>query len=122
MSVVEYSEEDLAVRALAVLLPAALRPDAARAEDVFRADSQGRAIARRFEISYELMMGPLRWGCLPRARRELYIVLKRLGWSYPQIARFAKRDHTTIIHAIAATPEARRAVLSGQAPGQEARP
>lgn len=34
------------------------------------------------------------------ARRELYVALRALGWSYPEIGRFVRRDHTTVIAAI----------------------
>ena len=34
------------------------------------------------------------------ARRDLFIRLRAIGWSYPAIGRFVKRDHATVHNAV----------------------
>lgn len=34
------------------------------------------------------------------ARKETYVALRRVGWSYPRIARLVGRDHTTIRYGV----------------------
>ena len=38
-------------------------------------------------------------------RQEIFFVLRSLGYSYPRIGEICKRDHTTIIHGVAAHKE-----------------
>jgi chromosomal replication initiation ATPase DnaA len=41
--------------------------------------------------------------------REVYAALRReAGWSYPKIASFTGRDHSTVLHALRDTPGATR--------------
>jgi chromosomal replication initiation ATPase DnaA len=116
MGTVEWSAEELEARQRAALAPRQLRLPALEVdpEEKLDAESAARAIAKRFGISYELMMSHRRGAPLPRARREVYLMLKRRGWSYPAIARFVgRRDHTTIMVAIDKTPQGRERAIAG---------
>jgi chromosomal replication initiation ATPase DnaA len=119
MGTVEWSAEELEARQRAALAPRQLRLPALEIapEEKRDAEAAARAIAKRFGISYELMMSHRRGAPLPRARREVYLMLKRRGWSYPAIAQFAgKRDHTTVMLAIARDPAGRARALAGWSP------
>lgn len=60
-----------------------------------------RRIACQYGVTYEDMMSHQRWGNLSEARLALYLELRALRWSYPQIGRFVGgRDHTTIMAAV----------------------
>ena len=45
-------------------------------------------------------MGPSRTLPYTRARRDVYIALRKHGWSLKKIALFCGRDHTTVMNAL----------------------
>ena len=57
-------------------------------------------IALSIGISVGNLTGRSRYRHIVQGRRELYILLREKGWSYPAIGAFVGRDHTTIIAAV----------------------
>ena len=57
-----------------------------------------RAICERYNVTSAKLTGPQR--DIFKARAVLCWLLRRHGFSYPQIGMFLKRDHTTIINAV----------------------
>ena len=104
MSAIEFTEEDLAAA------------DArAKALSVRTSKETGPEVLRR--VAHEMgvhvadLVGRRRTAHLSRARKLLYRELRKLGWSYPEIARFVgNRDHTTVMYGCKGDP--RKAVAT----------
>jgi hypothetical protein len=61
------------------------------------------SVARKHGLSPEELLAPLPRGYPTKraeAVRELYGLLRREGWSYPQIGRFVGRHHTTVMQVL----------------------
>ena len=57
-------------------------------------------VAARHRISSEEMRGHCRRAGLVEARREAYEVMRRAEFSVSEVARFFRRDHTTVLFAL----------------------
>lgn len=57
-------------------------------------------IAKRYHVTLEEIFGPSHEPVIVAARHEFWTFLRGLGWSYPAIARLARRDHTTVMSAM----------------------
>jgi len=66
--------------------------------------SDARRIARAalapHGMTWTDAMSPDRTLPYTRARRDVYIALRKHGWSLLKIAMFCGRDHTTVMHAL----------------------
>ena len=66
--------------------------------------SDARRIARAalapHNMTWTDAMSPARTLPYTRARRDVYIALRKHGWSLLKIAMFCGRDHTTVMHAL----------------------
>ena len=66
--------------------------------------SDARRIARAalapHGMTWTDAMSPARTLPYTRARKDVYIALRKHGWSLLKIAMFCGRDHTTIMHAL----------------------
>lgn len=60
-----------------------------------------RAIARTFDVCEKDVVGPAKFSFIMPARQALYKVLRMRGWTYADIGRFLRRDHTTIMSGCA---------------------
>ena len=69
-------------------------PDAALVERVVDAGAEATNIRAEDFMSYR------RKGHLVRARRIVYIALRSLGFSFPEIGAFVNRDHSTVMHSL----------------------
>lgn len=60
-----------------------------------------REVCLRYGFSADDIRGPRRQAKIAAARMELYYLLRtHTDWSYPHIARFLNRDHSTIVHGV----------------------
>lgn len=57
-------------------------------------------VAARHRVSSEEMRGHCRRAALVEARREAYELMLRAEFSASEVARFFRRDHTTILFAL----------------------
>ena len=97
MSAVEFTEQDLEragdrlLRGLVKTLPHGT------------ADEAAEEVAQRHGVRVRDMLGPSRTPHLVRARADLYRVLRAAPfcWSTPAIGNFCKRDHTSVLSALA---------------------
>lgn len=69
-------------------------------------------------VSAEDILGDRRYASIVPARHLFYATLRYVGgWSYPKIASFANRNHTTVIEAVKKVPvsvvESLRTVVEG---------
>ena len=69
-----------------------------------------KAITERFAedrgLSVGELRGPSRYRYVAWPRQELMWMLRRQGlWTFPQIARFFSKDHSTVIHSCRAHQE-----------------
>jgi chromosomal replication initiation ATPase DnaA len=63
-------------------------------------DATIREVADRHKLTPGDLTGPSHVKALFRARAEaMWIIYKNTKYSYPQVARFFNRDHTTVIRA-----------------------
>jgi len=66
--------------------------------------SDARRIARAALVPHGMTwtdaMGPSRKLPYTRARADVYVALRKHGWSLKKIAMFCGRDHTTIMNAL----------------------
>jgi chromosomal replication initiation ATPase DnaA len=100
MSAIEFTEDQIR-RAHELSAPPILIPS-------LGAQQIACQVARQHGIDVERMLSPRRSAIYVRARTDLYRALRRLGWSYPKIGRFAGgRDHTTIMWALGALDDSR---------------
>jgi len=51
-------------------------------------------------LTAERILGPSRDRETVRAKRLLAVDLRGMGYSYPEIGRFMRKHHTTIIHLV----------------------
>jgi chromosomal replication initiator protein len=58
------------------------------------------AAAETFNVHPRDLASHYKFDFLMRPRFALYKALRLRGWSYPQIGRALKRDHTTIIYGV----------------------
>lgn len=59
------------------------------------------SVASKYDIPMGVVLGDSRTATASRARHECWYLLRRdTNWSYPQIAKFFNRDHTTIIEGV----------------------
>lgn len=92
MSIHEWTEAELTANTVALPRLPAQELDA-RALAV--------AVALRYGLSLEELLGPSRRRPAPAARAQLYRALRAHGWSLTRIAAFAGgRDHTTVMSAL----------------------
>ena len=61
---------------------------------------QVRRIALDHCVSVKEIMSPNQQRHVAHARFAAYVALRDRGLSMPQIGRFFKRDHTTVLHGI----------------------
>ena len=60
-----------------------------------------RDVAKRHRLTIDELIGPRRVKHLVTARVEAYHLLRREGYSMPQIGqRMGGRDHTTVLHGL----------------------
>ena len=59
-----------------------------------------REALRPHGLTWDEAMGPRRTLPYTRARKDVYIALRKHGWSLLKIAAFCGRDHTTIMSAL----------------------
>lgn len=60
-----------------------------------------RLVAAKWKVTQvDLVAGRRRWARVSAARRDLWRLLYEAGWSYPEIAEFTGRDHTTIMAGV----------------------
>ena len=71
-------------------------------------------VAAQHGVTVEDMLSPRRSAGLVLARNHLYQALRDLGWSYSEIGRYCRRDHTTVMYACK-QPSRRWAVTNRQA-------
>jgi|GEM_PF-2578856 len=57
-------------------------------------------VAARHRVSSEEMRGHCRRAALVEARREAYELMVRAEFSVSEVARFFRRDHTTVLFAL----------------------
>ncbi|MBN9674625.1 helix-turn-helix domain-containing protein [Salipiger bermudensis] len=57
-------------------------------------------VASRHRVSSEEMRGHCRRAALVEARREAYELMLRAEFSVSEVARFFRRDHTTVLFAL----------------------
>lgn len=62
-------------------------------------------VAAYFKVSPDDLTGPNRSSYLVDARRVVALIMRERGLSYPQIARFLRRDHSTICDLVRTFPE-----------------
>jgi chromosomal replication initiation ATPase DnaA len=66
--------------------------------------SDARRIARAALVAHKMTwtdaMSPARTLPYTRARADVYVALRKHGWSLKKIALFCGRDHTTIMNAL----------------------
>jgi len=67
-----------------------------------------REALRPHNLTWNEAMGPRRTLPYTRARRDVYIVLRKHGWSLLKIAMFCGRDHTTVMNALYSKKERRK--------------
>jgi len=70
----------------------------------FDLDALVRRIARAHGATPTEVLGPRRTKHLCAARRELYVALRAIGWSYPAIGRYVSRDYSTVMNAVKPCP------------------
>ena len=87
VGVVEYSADELEAFSL----------QAPRWSGVRFAQAMQRMIAKHYGITVRELRIDSREPKYTAARRQLYKVLRRAGWSYPRIGTFIGRHHTTIM-------------------------
>ncbi len=58
-------------------------------------------VAEKHQISGHEMRSQRRLAPLVRARQEAMHLMKEAGYSTPQIGRYFRRDHTTVLHGVA---------------------
>lgn len=92
MSDREFTEEELSGISESVLLPPIFT--------IADATLLTERIAESIGTSAKHLLSRSRYITLVQARKELYRILRSKNWSYPDIGRFANRDHTTIISAL----------------------
>lgn len=56
--------------------------------------------AGKAEISVEELRGPRRFKYLVEPRQAFMLAAREEGYSYPRIAHFLRRDHTSIVHGV----------------------
>jgi chromosomal replication initiation ATPase DnaA len=92
MSDREFTEEELGSISESILLP----PIFTTSDATLLAER----IAESIGTSAKHLLSHSRYITLVQARKELYRILRSKNWSYPDIGRFANRDHTTIMAAL----------------------
>lgn len=62
------------------------------------------AVCEVYGLEPRQVLGKARTGLVSEARQTLFYVMKIvIGWSYPDIARYAGKDHTTVMHGVRVT-------------------
>lgn len=56
------------------------------------------AICAKHAVDWHDVRGPRHFSKLIPARREIVVMLRHRGWSFPQIGRVLNRDHSTAVH------------------------
>lgn len=59
-----------------------------------------KAVVKEHHVLLDEVLGRARTAQVAAARRECWIHMKELGFSYPEIGRIWNRDHSTVMHAI----------------------
>lgn len=57
-------------------------------------------VCRRHKVAPGEVVSDKRDKPLVKARQELYYLLRKQGWTYPQIGRRLNRDHSSILHGV----------------------
>jgi chromosomal replication initiation ATPase DnaA len=92
MSDREFTEEELSGTTEYILLPPIFT--------IQDATKLAERIAESIGTTVKHLLSHSRYITLVQARKELYKILRSKNWSYPDIGRFANRDHTTIMAAL----------------------
>lgn len=70
-----------------------------------------RLVVLKHKISAETILGPARHKDVVSARMEaMCLIYEHTQWSLPQVGRFMRRDHTTVLHALRKNGVARKRV------------
>lgn len=98
MGVVEFTEEEIESFDLASVLRA--KPIGGAPIDLRLAMVLQRQVAERHGITIDALRSRSNKRRYSAARRDLYRLLKRAGWSYPQIGTFIGRDHASVFYSL----------------------
>lgn len=78
------------------IVTADILADLARLDALWILDS----IARRWRVTFDEVLGGARDKRASAARHELFASLWGSGWTYSEIGRVLRRDHTTIMAGV----------------------